>query len=66
MNNLLDIDSISGFKKDPISGAYVNVDKGVLAEAKYRKKLNKTILDMQAEINTLKEEVNKLKKLLTE
>ena len=66
MNTLLDLENINGFKKDTLSGAYVNVDRGQLAEYKYRKKLSKTLLDMQAEINTLKEEIIKLKKQLAE
>jgi hypothetical protein len=63
-NKLVTIENNSSFKLDPLTGAYVNVDKGLLADRKYKKKMTSDIREMQIEINNLKYEVELLKKQL--
>jgi uncharacterized protein YlxW (UPF0749 family) len=58
---LIGIENNSSYKLDPLSGAYVNVDKSALLERKYKRKLQQKIDSMQEEINTLKQEVAHLK-----
>lgn len=61
---LINIENNSSYKLDPVSGAYINVDKAALLERKYKRKLQNKVDTMQEEINTLKQEVAFLKEQL--
>lgn len=63
-DRLIPIENNSSFKLDPASGAYINIDKALLAERKYKKKMTSDIRELQTEINNLKYEVELLKKQL--
>jgi hypothetical protein len=59
--NLLPIDNHPGYAKDPISSALVNIDKGELFAYKEKKRNAKLLLSLQDEINSLKEEIVRIK-----
>jgi hypothetical protein len=59
--SLIPIESHPGFAKDPISSAIVNVDKGELFAYKEKKRNAKLLLSLQEEINSLKDELTRIK-----
>jgi len=61
MIDLLPIDSHPGFAKDPLTSAILNVDTGELFAYKEKKRNAKLLLSLQEEINSLKEELKKIK-----
>lgn len=61
IDRFVSIDNNTDYILDTASGAYLSTDKAALLERKYKRKLQETIISMQAEINTLKHEIEKLK-----
>jgi hypothetical protein len=59
--SLIPIESHPGFAKDPISSAIVNVNKSELIAHKEKKRTAKLLLSLQEEINSLKDELKRIK-----
>lgn len=61
MIDLLPIENHPGFAKDTVSSALLNVDKGELFAYKEKKRNTKLLFTLQEEINSLKEELKRIK-----
>lgn len=64
MNNLVKIENEPSYVKDEHTCAILNTDANMLAEYKNRKRSSKLLNDMQYEINSLKQELESIKKHL--
>ena len=62
MNNLVKIENEPSYVKDELTSAILNMDENLLAEYKNRKKNAKLLKDMQFEINSLKQELEAIRK----
>lgn len=58
------IENETSYIKDDISGAFINVDKGLLAERMNRQKLRDTIKTLQNDVSILKQEIYSIKKII--
>jgi len=58
------IENELSFVKDDISGAFINMDKNLLAERKNRQKLRDTIKTLQDDVLVLKNEILSIKKII--
>lgn len=64
MNHFSRIENEPSYVKDEFTSALLNTDVNLLAEYKSRKKNSKLLNDMQYEINSLKQELESIKKHL--
>lgn len=64
MNHLVKIENEPSYVKDELTSAILNTDVNLLAEYKNRKRNSKLLNDMQYEINSLKQELETIKKHL--
>lgn len=64
MNRLVKIENEPSYVKDELTSAILNTDVNLLAEYKNRKRNSKLLNDMQYEINSLKQELESIKKHL--
>ena len=64
MNHLTKIENEPSYVKDEFTSALLNTDLNLLAEYKSRKKNSKLLTDMQYEINSLRQELESIKKHL--
>lgn len=64
MNHLVKIENEPSYVKDELTSAILNTDVNLLAEYKNRKRNSKLLNDMQYEINSLKQELESIKKHL--
>jgi len=58
------IENEISYIKDDLSGAFVNVDKNLLAERKNRQKLRDTIKTLQDQVFILQKEIDSIKKFI--
>lgn len=58
------IENEISYIKDDLSGAFVNVDKNLLAERKNRQKLRDTIKTLQDQVFILQKEIYSIKKFI--
>jgi hypothetical protein len=64
MNNLIKIENEPSYVKDELTSAIINTDVNLLAEYKSRKRNAQQLKDMQSEINSLKQEIEIIRKHL--
>jgi hypothetical protein len=64
MNNLVKIENEPSYVKDELTSAIINTDVNLLAEYKSRKRNAQLLKDMQSEINSLKQEIEIIRKHL--
>jgi len=58
------IENETSYVKDDISGAFINVDTGLLAERINRQKMRETIKTLQSDVANLKREIYSIKKII--
>lgn len=64
MSNLVKIENEPSYVKDELTSAIINTDVNLLAEYKSRKRNAQQLKDMQSEINSLKQEIEIIRKHL--